>query len=284
MIKTILLSYQKLKTRERILTIVFITVIAVTICYRLLYKPLTANVVTYKFQIQKLTTRLNELSTQLPQVDEQKENLQSLSLENEEILSKIAEMEKKLPNRKDASRLTAELTRLTEGVELIAVEQKIDEGEVYSRIFVELTSNASYNEIVNYIGRIEGVSPFLKIEEMEISEPKGKLKGRGISVRLLLSCLLGEMPVSEWLRSEEIKTPSEVRDIFVSKFRPVATERKTDLKLEGITYNPQRPTAIIDDNVVRSGSEIGGFKVKEILPDTVILTDGTEDISLTIER
>ena len=291
MAENILSKYQKLKTREKILAILLIAVVGGTLYYRLLYKPLAKNATTYKFQIQKLTTRMDELTSQFPSVDKQKENLRLLTSENEGILNKIDEIEKKLPNKKDASRLTAELTRLTEGLELISAQQKIDEGEVYSRIFVELTFNAPYKEIVNYINRIEAISPFLKIEEMEISEPKGKFIGPGVRTRLLLSCLLGEAPVSEWLRGEEIdkmkemKALTEMRDIFVSKFRPiVAMERKTDLKLEGITYNPRGSTAIIDDNVVRTGSEISGYKVKEILPDMVILTDGKEDYELKVER
>ena len=290
MLNVILSYYKKLKPREKILAIFFTVVIVVSLYYRFLYKPLTRNVVTYRFQIQKLTARLDELSAELPRVDEQKENLRLLATENGGILNKISEIEKKLPNKKDASLLTGELTRLAKGIELVSVQQKIDEGEEYSRIFVEIRFNAPYQEVVNYIDRIEAVSPFLKIEEMEISEPKGKLKGPGVSARLLLSCLLGEAPVSEWLRGERLReikkkeTPSVARDIFVSKFRPVTVVRKKDLKLEGITYNPQNPTAIINDNVLRVGSEIDGFKVKEILPDTVILTDGIEELLLTLER
>lgn len=289
MVNVILSYYKKLKPREKILAILFIVIITAGLYYRFFYKPLMRNALTYKFQIQKLTARLDELNAEFPGIEEQRENLRLLATENGGILNKISEIEKKLPDKKDASLLTGELTRLAKGIELVSVQQKIDEGEEYSRIFVEIRFNAPYQEVVNYIDRIEAVSPFLKIEEMEISEPKGKLKGSGVSARLLLSCLLGEAPVSEWLRDERLReikkeTPSVVRDIFVPKFRPVTVVRKTDLKLEGITYNPQNPTAIINDNVLRVGSEIDGFKVKEILPDTVILTDGIEEFLLTLER
>ncbi len=288
MLNNILSYYKKLKLREKILVILFTTVIIATLYYRLLYRPLVKNTDTYKFQIQKLTTRLDEINIQFPPIEERKKTLQELLLENENIVNQIDDIEKKLPNRKDASRLTAELTRLTEELELVSAQQKIDEGELYSRIYVELTFNAPFREIVNYLDRIEGISPFLKIEEMDISESKGKLTGEGISTRLLFSCLLGETPVSEWLRVKEkegIKASVlEVRDIFVSKFRPVTKIRKMDFKLDGITYHPAGSTAIIDDNVVRVGSEVGGYKVKEIQLDTVVLTDGIGDFELNIER
>jgi Tfp pilus assembly protein PilO len=290
MANAILSYYKKLKTREKILTILFMVIIVGSLYYRFLYKPLASNASTHKFQIQKLMTRMDKLNAELPRIDEQKENLRLLTAENEETLNKIGEIEKKLPGKKDASRLIGELTRLAKEFELVSIQQKVDEGEKYSRVFVELTFSVPYKEVVNYIDRIEGISPFLKIEEMEISEPKGKLKGPGVSVRILLSCLLGEAPVSEWFRSEKLgeiekrEPPSVTRDIFVPKSRPVQMARETDLKLEGITYSPQNPTAIINDNVLRVGSEIDGYKVKKILPDTVILTDSIEELSLTLER
>ena len=286
MIDAILARYKKLKAREKTLTLLFIAVIVIVFYHRLFYKPVTADIATYKFQVQKLRTRLDEITAELPPIDRQEDDIRRAALESEKILSDIAEIEKRLPSRKDASYLIAEVARLAEGVELISVQQKVEEGDVYSRIFIELTSGASYNEVVDYIDRLETISPFLKIEEMRISEPKGRVKGPGVSAHLLLSCLLSETPISEWSPGGEIESEEAqalLRDIFVSKSRPVTAKRKTDLKLEGIIYEPNTPTAIINDTVVRVGSEIAGFKVKEILPGTVIVADDLEEHSLSLD-
>lgn len=296
MIDVILSRYKKLKTREKILTIVFTAVIATSLYHRFLYKPLTGDVATYEFQVQKLTTRLNELNAQYPELNKQQEKIKLAARGNEEISKKIIEIEKKLPSARDASRLTAELTRLAKGLELVSVQQKIDKGELYSRIFVELRFNAPFNAIVDYTDRIEGISPFFKVEELNISEPTGKSKGPGLQSTLLVSCLLREadhpgLSLDEGIKEVEIpkEAVSKARDIFASQARPAVTvkakeRRKLDFKLEGITFSLVAPTAIINDDVVRVGSEIDGFKVKEIGPNNVILTDGTEEFSLTMEK
>lgn len=296
MIDIIRVRYKKLKTREKILVIVFSVAIAASMYHRFLYKPLTRDVSTHKFQIQKLSTRLDELNTQYPKLDKQREKIELAAQANEAIMKRIADIEKNIPSVKDASRLTAELTRLASGLELASVQQKIDKGDLYSRIFIELKFSAPFNVIVDYTDRIEAVSPFLKVEELSISEPAGKAKVPGLQATLLVSSLLMETPSSNLSLGEGMKeadtpkrTVSEIRNIFASKARPVVTvaakeRRKIDFKLQGITYSAFAPTAIINDDVVNVGSVIEGYKVKEILPDSVTLADETEEFSLTMEE
>lgn len=296
MIDIIRVRYKKLKTKEKILVIVFSVAIAASMYHRFLYKPLTRDVSTYKFQIQKLSTRLDELNTQYPKLDKQREKIELAAQANEAIMKRITDTEKNIPSVKDASRLTAELTRLASGLELASVQQKIDKGDLYSRIFIELKFSAPFNVIVDYTDRIEAVSPFLKVEELSISEPTGKAKGPGLQATLLVSSLLMDTPSSNLRLGEGMKevdtskrTAPEIRDIFTSKARPVVAvaakeRRKIDFKLQGITYSAFAPTAIINDNVVNVGSVIDGYKVKEILPHSVILADETEEFSLTMEE
>ena len=77
---------------------------------------------------------------------------------------------------------------------------------------------------------------------------------------------------------------SDIRNIFVSKLKNFVEEEKKELKLEGITYNLEKSTAIINGEVVRIGSQVGNFKIKQILPEGVILTDDAEEYTLEIER
>lgn len=277
-------AYKKLGKRERILAVVLLMIISAGIYYQALYKPLTKNIRTYKFQIQKLTTRLNEIETRFPQVDTQKERLDLLKDECNRLLGDIIEIENKLPGEREASQLIAEVGRLAKDFKLNSVQQKIDMGEEYSRIFIELKFSAPYGQVVNYIKKLETISPYLKIDEMELSEPKRMAKRRGMQARIVLSSLLGKMPLPVRLKAEEEGPTAAVRDIFISRVKPVSEIRKTELKLEGITYDPQTATAIINNDVVKIGSRIGEFKVKKILPDTVILTDGYEEYFLSIAR
>ncbi|MBL7069460.1 MAG: type 4a pilus biogenesis protein PilO [Candidatus Omnitrophica bacterium] len=277
--------YKKLKQRERMLVIVFTAVIAGTLYFHFLYKPLSRVIATYKFQTKKLALRLNELEKKTPQAEAREREIEDLRAENGTMLKRITEIEKKLPSKRNTTQLIGEFTRLAENLKLISIRQKLDTGDEYSRIMIELKFNGLYGDIVGYINSLETISLFLSIDEMEISQPGKKSKVPGMPTRLVVSSLLGDMPFAEELRAKEQKEALPiVRDIFVSKSKPVVLPDKTDLKLEGITYNAESPTAIINNKVVRLGAKVGDLEIRKICPDAVILTDGLQDHILSVER
>lgn len=277
-------SYKKLKKREQFMVLVFITAITALLYYQLFYKPLAKDIRTYVFQVDRLKTRLEEVRAKFPEVYEKEAAVKELDEACDKLLTEIEELEKKIPSRQATSRLIGELTRLAEGMKLESVRQKVDTGEEYSRIFVEITFDAPYKEIVRYIKRVETISPFLQVEEFEVTEPRRRKKKKS-SARLIISSLLGDRPFSEQLRAGQIdESLLEFRDIFVSKVKPILAVRKIDIELEGITYNAGVPTCIIKGEVMREGEEVDGLIIKKILHNTVILTDNTEEYVLTIER
>ncbi|MFH0857924.1 MAG: hypothetical protein V1842_00040 [Candidatus Omnitrophota bacterium] len=85
---------------------------------------------------------------------------------------------------------------------------------------------------------------------------------------------------------------AQERDPFVSivdlqEERLKTTKSKVDLSrvvLKGILWNQSRAVAIIDDNLVMTGDEWGGFKVARIDKDRVILSDGEKSYPLFIKE
>lgn len=63
-------------------------------------------------------------------------------------------------------------------------------------------------------------------------------------------------------------------------YKPLA--HMGDLRLGGIVWDEEAPTAIIDGEIVGVGDVIGGNVVVEIQPDRVILNDGSEMVELTL--
>jgi len=53
--------------------------------------------------------------------------------------------------------------------------------------------------------------------------------------------------------------------------------------LGGIMWVEENPRAIINNNIVAIGDEIGGNKVIDIKKDRVVLSDGTEKLTLKLE-
>ena len=54
------------------------------------------------------------------------------------------------------------------------------------------------------------------------------------------------------------------------------------LTLSGILWDPQKPIAILNDQMVSVGDELDDYQVLEIRPDRVLLSDGTETIQLLV--
>jgi len=279
-----LTNFKKLKGREKLLFIGLGAAVVFSLYFQLFYKPLARKITRSKFQIKKSRDRLSQLQAKYPQIEEQKQTIHSLESESKGLLVEISQIEKNLPSKRSSSQFLAELTKLAKGVKIVSVRQKTEDGDEYSRIFFELKFNAPYKETINYIRRLESLSRFLDIEELDISESKDKRSESPIGVRLILSTLLGEVSTAEILAGQEQVDIEISRDIFLSKSRPASRIRKVELKLQGVTYSPEGSTAIINGDVVRLDSKVGELRVKEIKPDEVILTDGIEDHVLLVER
>ena len=136
---------------------------------------------------------------------------------------------------------------------------------------------SAYQDAVKYLASLESLSPFLKVEEMEILEPKGKsVELGGSPVRLLVSCLLSDNPEGGALKATS-PSVSVKRDILSSTSRPLQMLQESKFDLEGITFDPKNPTAIINGDVYAVGSDLEGYTVKEIRRDSVVLFDGIND-------
>lgn len=66
--------------------------------------------------------------------------------------------------------------------------------------------------------------------------------------------------------------------IWEGKVTPVS-----DLDLSGIIWDKAAPYAIINGMVVRPGDEISGKTIKDIEPNSVVLTDGQNDYILELK-
>jgi Tfp pilus assembly protein PilP len=58
---------------------------------------------------------------------------------------------------------------------------------------------------------------------------------------------------------------------------------KGGLSLIGILWNQESPQAVINDQSVKVGDQIGPNKVVAIMPDKVVLNDGTSDFELDLQ-
>ena len=279
-----LLNFNKLKPKEKFLVVGLVVAIAISAYFNIIYKPLSRSIFRYKFQTKKAQSRLTGLQEKLPQLDKQRQNIHFLSSECQRMLDEIGQIESTLPSKRSVSDLLTELVGLGKDLKMGSVRQKLEEGAEYSSIYIELKFNAPYINTINYLKKVESISPFLLIKELDITEEKTKHSMGGPTARLILSSLLGEISTAEMIRAAESKPLAISRNIFVSKAKPVVRTKKIDLKLEGITFNSKSPTAIVNGEVVRIGAEIDNYIVKDIRFDAVVFADGPDEYIVNMER
>ena len=272
------MNFKNLSAREKLILAALAVMLVFGAYMRMIHMVFSKSKEAQLTRIKKYNTQIKELNSKLPALDEQKARIDSLNKDCERMTEEVNKIEMKMPLRKDTSQLIGEFTRLANRAKLISIRQKVATQEGYNRILIEVTLNASYPEAIYYISRIESISPFLRVEEVDINDSKGKsAEEGGAPVRLVVSSLLGDTAPDNVLKASEEELKPVKRDILISKTKPVEKLNEKDFKLEGITYNSIMPTAILNGEVFRVGAEIKGLKVKQILPDQVVLTDGSHD-------
>jgi hypothetical protein len=106
----------------------------------------------------------------------------------------------------------------------------------------------------------------------------------------LKGILPGKFSVREYLRYDSKRnqgtplilnktfsgTPEIKRDPFSFGLSgEIKATTASDLSLKGIMWDPDNPSAVINDHVLTVGDTISGFKVVKILKTSVILENGT---------
>ena len=251
---------------------------------RFVDQPVSKKVAGYKTQIRRSEAQLKDLEAKQPQDAELEMKIRDLTEDESKLSQEIEQLEKMVPSSFYTSQLIGELTRLASEVKLESIKQKIAKEQANSRIFLDVKFYASYLDAVRYVASIESISPFIRIDEMEILEPAGKtLELGGAPVRLLVSCLLSDSAAVSPLKAAVIPDLKMKRDILASSSRPAEDLTDAKFTLEGITFDLKNPTAIINGDVFQVNSELGGYKIKKILADTVVLSDGIEDHLLSLK-
>ncbi len=278
------MEWNKLKPRERTALLLFGSCVFFGLYMRFIERPVSQRVSVIKSQIKNSEMQLKDLESKVPQDTLVSSKIQSAQDEIERLSQEIGALEEKIPSQFNTSQLVGAVTDLAKEVKLESVKQRIAKEQVYSRIYLEIKFYSTYRDAVQYVAAVEAISPFMRVEELEILEPVGKaVELGGAPVNLVVSCLLGETLPHSRLEPAEAPTIELKRDLLTSSSKPMENLDDKKFVLEGITYDTRNPTAIVNGDVYQTGSELGPYKVKRILTDAVVLTDGIEDHTLSLK-
>lgn len=241
--------------------------------------------------------QLKNIRAALPNVQKERDELDQQAAEVDRLEKETRSIEESMTGPEEIGRLLGELAAQAEGLRVTfeAIKQSLKENAEQATVSIDVAFAAPYEDLINYLRRVEQVSPFLKVARLEIAEPKEGARAAGEMVRVILETPLRDSSRSDRPRFsprlaafQKAPPPEKItlpRSPFLVR-RPAATEaptKRTDLKVTGITLAGKASTAIVNDQVVRIGDEISSLTVKKILPDRVVLTDGTESYAVSLE-
>lgn len=272
----------KLKPRERRVAAVFAAVLLGAGYFSLVFRPVTSAIEEHRRSIAKSRKRLDELLRQYPEPVETGEKINEIESGLEKLKREVLAMEQNLPDQQALNDFLNELISRAKSWQLVSAKQKVDIKHGAPRFYLEVRFLGTFEDMINYIARIETISPFLAVESVNISESRGKEDSQGTVVSVTVSTLIGDRPGFQAKASDPEKKITLARDIFRYRPRPGA-DAQIALKVQGITFFGDRSTAVINGSVVRIGEEINSFRVKDITPQEVTVFDGEREFILRPE-
>lgn len=283
--------FNKLKPKERRMFIIFIAVLFFCLYFALYVNPALKKISSFKKQEREAKSRALILTSQFPEVDKVRIELDSLKTNVDSMKLKSADIESKLLGENQVPKLLTELVKCSLGskIDFQSVKQKSEsDKEGFLRLYIDIKFEASYEDAVNYIKKVEGISPFVKVAEINLAQSKNDPRNL-VNVSLRLSAILGMLETKQATFAVSGQPEVPKLNIGRSPLTPrfgIGTTKKKTLKLTGITYRqgPGFSSAIINDTVVKAGDEIEGCKVESILFDSVEINDGMETKILKVER
>jgi len=283
-------KFNRLQKRQRTLVLFLGAAILFSFYYNTIYKPQSSALARVKMELANVNNRLVKLKSQIPDIEKEKEILDAGKRNLDFLKAQLSSLELQLPTTGRIPQLLGELVRQAQGysIDFVSIRPKTSkERKEYAELIIEMKFTSTYSDFANYLNRLESLSQFLRATDIAMDEMKDGFRAES-DVVLNLAILLGEAGKTkpEEQKALQFSAPLSIeRNPFFSKFRPVQEgAKKEEFRLSGIIATGKQPTAIINDEVYKAGDIIGNKKVKQILPNMVILTDGSESTVLTLGR
>ncbi|MFA5335823.1 MAG: type 4a pilus biogenesis protein PilO [Candidatus Omnitrophota bacterium] len=272
--------------RKKLLIISIAVVLGGLAAYSLVGQGFYSEQKKAKAELRKIEDEASKTRDKFPDIKAEERELSELQKSYDGVLKDIASYEQKIPSAGSVSKLLGEMTRRSEGLgmDFESIKQNIErEKEGYLILKLDMKFSGPYASAVNYLNRLQNVSDYLTVPNIEISQTKESAPLSKTSMQVSMLLLEKGMDLGALDGAQATEPIILKSDPFVSK-RAGGKDRSKDFKLSGITQAGKESTAIINDEVVKVGAKIGEWKVVKILPDAVTLSDGAEDVSVTLNR
>jgi len=114
--------------------------------------------------------------------------------------------------------------------------------------------------------------------ELSYQEPQAQISIEEVSVDIESQDKLSLLKQTQ----EKLEEVDWTNDPFAVGEGSLFSKGLSSFKVTGIVLDPNGAHAVINDEVLKVGDELAGWKVMEILPNKVILKRGNEEVNLTL--
>jgi len=290
MLDPLIQKFNSLKKREKTLVILLAITVAASGFFNIVYKPHRIALNKMKKELALLKDRATEVKAKIPDIAGEQRFLEEERRLAQVLKEELGSLESKLPQQNRLPQLLGELVTQASGYSIDFISIKpipVEKKKVYASVTIEMKFASGYSDLINYLNRLERISQYLSIATVTMEREKEDANSRS-QVTLTLSTILGEGAGTQETRPKEASLVQPIaiqRDPFVSRSEAQPQdEKKQEHHVTGIISRKERSTAIVDGDAYRIGDVVGDKKIKEILPDMVVLSNGVEDTILTMEK
>lgn len=287
-IKKCLIWYNNLKPNQKKMISILVLVVFINLFNTHIYRRQARKRRLLGREVSSLDHRLKELTSQFPDLDEEKEVILEQKKQLSKIFQRLRDLEKEFPTQARVPKLLSDLIEYGKGkIEFISIIPKASgKKELYSHLDIELTVRCSYKDLSEYIFSLEKLPEFLVVSSLELKKKKEE-EGEYVESKILLSTLLtGDTAKPKKVASSgSLKQPVIVKDPFISEnLTDQVGQSETALKLGGIVFRKEKSSVIINGDVYKTGDRVGDKIITQILKDRVIVKDKDTAYQLNLEN
>lgn len=282
--------WRTMSPREQVGVVVLGVVVLGVVGYRTVSQGRIARLAHSRAEWLTLRQQVEAMRAALPNVEEERRRIPLEVSANEALDAELTRTERALITTGELGRLVGELTKQAEGLPVAfeAIKQRVKDDPERPEATLEVAFTARYEAAVNYLRRVERLSPFLRITKLEMAEPKDGAQAAYSRTTATLVALMTPSSEPGGLSRAPAGPPPETvtlsRNPFGGSARAALAEKGLDLKVTGVTYRGPDSTAIINNEVVRVGDTVDHQIVQQIRPDGVVVSDGTTTHTLPLEQ
>ncbi len=275
---------RKLNNREKTLAAAFAAVILLLFYQQIISKPLRRELSQLRFNKIKLTKKLRETQESFPNIESQVDKIERLQSEGNLLVDQIKGIERSLMSKEDIPRLLGAINRLGQDVNIVSIKQRIEESPEVSKLYIEVIYTSPFQLSIHYLNNIDSTLDFLRIEKLDFSRGDKNVLNEITCVVLFSTILEPQAPRKTFQVDPQANKLTVKNDLFFGAGHKIASQTTNiDLKLEGVTYSPKNPIAIINGEIYKLNADIEGFTLERIFPDRVVLRKDGQEYILELE-